>query len=132
MRIRLFERLSGNTNNTDELSDSERMSLSIKNHVIQLLETHQGSALTVPDLGLPDINALHLSPHDAIHNVRREVERVVRTYEPRMSNTSVRYLGDINCPLHLSFSITGDIIVHGRQEKITFNTGVNNRGYRAA
>lgn len=132
MRIRLFERLAGKNNGIEALSDSEKVSLSIKNHVIQLLETRQGSALTVPDLGLPDINALHLSPHDAIQNVKREVERVVRVYEPRIINTSVSYLGDLHCPLHLSFNITGDIIVHGKREQIAFNTNVNSCGYRAA
>ncbi|MDD9179291.1 type VI secretion system baseplate subunit TssE [Aliivibrio finisterrensis] len=119
---RLFERLLTGTTQYNQASTTHAITESIRAHVAQLLSTRQGAALIRPDLGLPDLNMSHMTPHDAILHVKREVERVITCYESRLSNIQVRYLGDIHSPLHLYFDIQGDVILNGQIVPISFTT----------
>lgn len=119
---RLFERLLSGTTQHNQTSTTHAITESIRSHVAQLLSTRQGAALIRPDLGLPDLNISHMTPHDAILHVKREVERVIACYESRLTNIQVRYLGDIHSPLHLYFDIQGDVLLNGQMVPISFTT----------
>jgi type VI secretion system protein len=122
LKQRLFERLlAGNVSMNTSVSVMT-LTESIKNHVTQLLSTRQGDAKIRPDLGLPDLNISHMTPHDAILHIKREVERVISQYETRIINTKVNYLGNINSPIHLYFEINGDILLNNQLTPISFNT----------
>ncbi|AAW85497.1 hypothetical protein VF_1002 [Aliivibrio fischeri ES114] len=117
---RLFERLLSGTTQSNQSVTAQHMTDSIRSHVSQLLSTRQGAALICPDLGLPDLNMSHMSPHDAILHIKREVERVIARYETRIINPQVRYLGDIYNPLRLYFDVSGDVIINGQNTAISF------------
>lgn len=127
MNNRLFDRLSGQFANS-ELTGVEQLCHSISLHLGQLLGTRQGASQTVPDLGLPDLNTQHLSPFDAIHHVRREVEKVVRKYEPRLQHARVEFVGDPNSPLEMRFAVSGQIEVQGQIIQVSFHTNVGQTG----
>ena len=129
---RLFERLlTGITRNNAVVKPSD-ITVSIRSHVSQLLSTRQGDALICPDLGLPDLNMSHMTPHDAIIHVKREVERVIKCYENRLTNIKVNYLGDIYSPLHLYFDVQGDVILNGQSVPISFTTHAKTSGQQSA
>ncbi|MDX1302265.1 type VI secretion system baseplate subunit TssE [Photobacterium sp.] len=130
MRNRLFDRLSGEAEHTRHLSDIDALCLSIKQHISQLIGIRQGSAMTVPQLGLPDLNSQHMSPFDAIQHIRREIERVIHQFEPRLHEASVKYLGDVNNPLNLTFNIEGNVMINGSTDCISFSTHLNNHDRR--
>ncbi|CED71082.1 type VI secretion system baseplate subunit TssE [Aliivibrio wodanis] len=119
---RLFERLLAGTTSHNLASNTQTITDSIHTHVTQLLSIRQGAALIRPDLGLPDLNMSHMTPHDAIMYVKKEVERVITQYETRITNIKVHYLGDIHSPLHLYFDIQGDILLNGQLVSISFTT----------
>lgn len=128
---RLFERLLTGTTQHNIVATSLDITESIRSHVSQLLSTRQGNALICPDLGLPDLNMSHMTPHDAIIHVKREVERVITSYETRISNIKVNYLGDIHSPLHLYFDVQGDVILNGQCTPISFTTHANTSGQKS-
>ena len=119
---RLFERLLSGTTQHNLARTTQPITESIRMHVTQLLSTRQGAALIRPDLGLPDLNVSHMTHHDAILHVKREVERVITRYESRLTNIQVHYLGDVHSPLHLYFDIQGDVILNGQITPISFTT----------
>ncbi len=127
---RLFERLLTGTTQHNLVSTSLEITESIRLHVAQLLSTRQGDALICPDLGLPDLNMSHMTPHDAIIHVKREVERVIHHYEKRITNIKVHYLGDIYSPLHLYFDVQGDMIFNGKYTPISFTTHAQTNGQK--
>lgn len=119
---RLFERLLSGTTQYHQTVTPYHVTESVRLHVSQLLSTRQGAALICPDLGLPDLNMSHMSPHDAILHIKREVERVIARYETRIINPHVRYLGDIYNPLRLYFEVSGDVLINEQRTPISFTT----------
>lgn len=128
---RLFERLLTGTTQHNLVMTSLDITESIRSHVSQLLSTRQGNALICPDLGLPDLNMSHMTPHDAIIHVKREVERVITSYETRISNIKVNYLGDVHSPLHLYFDVQGDVVLNGQCVPISFTTHAKTSGQKS-
>jgi type VI secretion system protein len=128
---RLFERLLTGATQHNLVSTSFDITESIRSHVAQLLSTRQGDALICPDLGLPDLNMSHMTPHDAIIHVKREVKRVIHHYEKRITNIKVNYLGDIHSPLHLYFDVQGDITLNGKCVPISFTTHAQTSGQKS-
>ena len=102
---------------------------SILQHLARLLNTRQGSVVTLPDYGVPDLTNV---PGDSIQEIRQNVEqilqKVVRKYEPRL--TKVRMI--MNQSERNSFSLRFRIeAVLADQEDvpITFETVVSTDGH---
>jgi len=102
----------------------------ISQHVVQILNTRQGSCLTCPDYGLMEVSeVLHDFP-DAIGMVQRSIKNSLQTYEPRLKNVQVRHVK--NEDLHqmvLQFEITGQFVYpDGRKGTFRLATGVDGSG----
>lgn len=80
---------------------------SVADHLAKMLGTRAGSVQTLPDYGLPDLNDMRLSLHDALNRARGEIERFIEAYEPRLSQVQVNPLPRGPDPLALTFRISG-------------------------
>jgi hypothetical protein len=59
---------------------------SVAAHLAKMLSTRAGSVQTLADYGLPDLNDMRLSLHDALSQARRAIENFIEAYEPRLSD----------------------------------------------
>ncbi|MEH6366892.1 MAG: type VI secretion system baseplate subunit TssE, partial [Pseudomonas marincola] len=109
----LFERLSGELDKRNGSSLEASAMASVAAHLGKMLSTRAGSVQTLPDYGLPDLNDMRLSLHDSLKQARREIERFIEAYEPRLSNVHVVALPGGNDRLKLAFNIEGNLAVEG-------------------
>src|SRR5471032_3095282 len=108
----LFERLGGLPG---ERSSDREASVrdSVAAHLGKMLSTRAGSVLALPDYGMPDLNNMNLSLHDALSLARSEIQRFIAAYEPRLTEVSIEAQPNPDKPLQLAFVIEGLLHVEG-------------------
>ncbi|GBL59583.1 type VI secretion system baseplate subunit TssE [Pseudomonas citronellolis] len=124
----LFERLGGEAGQRAGWSREVAAMASVAAHLAKMLSTRAGSVQTLPDYGLPDLNDMRLSLHDALNQARNAIERFIEAYEPRLSNVRVSPLPRERDPLHLAFSIEGVLEVNGLKRPVSFAASLNGSG----
>ncbi|OYD21095.1 type VI secretion system baseplate subunit TssE [Oceanimonas baumannii] len=124
----LFERLTGEHAGRENLPAEDALAASISNHLAKLLSTRAGSVMTQPDYGLPDLNQIHLSVHDAMISTRAHIEDTIRRYEPRLHHPSVRMEANPASPLKMRFHISGNVEVDGSRFPIAFDADLSGGG----
>lgn len=100
-------------------------------HIQQLLSARQGSSLTAPDYGVPDVTELLHEVNEAIAVTQRAVKHSLQTYEPRLKNVQVRHTRTegANGQPAMVFEITGHIVLEdGRKQPLRINTSVDDHG----
>lgn len=102
----LFERLNAAPRERPASRDTS-VQASVADHLAKMLSTRAGSVQTLPDYGLPDLNDMRLSLHDALNRARGAIERFIEAYEPRLSQVQVTALPRGQDPLSLTFRISG-------------------------
>jgi type VI secretion system protein len=110
----LFERLGGVCEKRSK-NRKEATRDSVTAHLSKMLSTRAGSVLALPDYGMPDLNNMNLSLHDALTQGREVIKRFIETYEPRLTNVSLVSAPNEGNPLNLAFSIEGQLDVDGIQ-----------------
>ncbi|MDO7896646.1 type VI secretion system baseplate subunit TssE [Pseudomonas citrulli] len=116
----LFERLAGETRMRSGLGVEACILASVAAHLARMLSVRAGSVRTLADYGLPDLNDMCLSLHDAKNQVRNAIEAFIEAYEPRLDNVCVTCIQDPADPLRLSFSIDGLLDVKGLKRQVSF------------
>ena len=97
-------------------------------HLRDLFNARQGSVATRPDYGMPDMNdLLHQFP-DALGVLRRELTEQIQKFEPRLRAVVVRHEPDPDNPLHVVFSVTAELVMADRAERVVFQTAVQDSG----
>lgn len=124
----LFERLSGEADKRIGWNREACVTASVATHLAKMLSTRAGSVQTLSDYGLPDLNDMRLSLHDALSQARSAIERFIEAYEPRLS--CVRVVSQPRChdQLKLSFSIEGLLDVDGVKRQASFSAHINGGG----
>jgi type VI secretion system protein len=84
----LFETLLGRPL-FDNIHNVPGSAWSIRNHLKMLLNTRRGSIVHLDDYGLPDITEIYQDMPDSLDLLGREIEKVIRKYEPRLENIKV-------------------------------------------
>jgi type VI secretion system protein len=107
----LFERLT-----MGPLAQSIDEDESIRNHLLRLLTTRQGTVMALPDYGLPDLNDLAYSKSELLAKSCRTISNCISRYEPRLTNVIVQIISDSENPLNVAFSISA------RKKTDTFET----------
>lgn len=103
----------------------------VMEHIKQLLSTRQGSSLTAPDYGVPDVTELLHEMSEAIGVTQRAVKHSLQTYEPRLKNVQVRHVRNENSEGQpaMVFEITGHIVLgDGRKQALRIGTTVDEHG----
>ncbi|MCO7574155.1 MULTISPECIES: type VI secretion system baseplate subunit TssE [Pseudomonas] len=124
----LFERLSGEAEQRVGWSREVAAMASVAAHLAKMLSTRAGSVQTLSDYGLPDLNDMRLSLHDALSQAREAIEGFIETYEPRLSNVRVKPLPRDHDPLKLAFSIEGLLEVEGVRRQVSFAARLDGSG----
>lgn len=124
----LFERLGGDTAERVVLDAESAAMASVAAHLSKMLSTRAGSVQTLPDYGLPDLNDMRLSLHDALQQARSAIERFIEAYEPRLNGVRVFALPRGNDPLTLRFGIDGVLDLGQIKRKVTFNAHLGGSG----
>lgn len=109
----LFERLGGEAARRSGLSHEAAVMDSVASHLQRMLGTRAGSVQTRADYGLPDLNNLHLSLHDALSQARAAIEVFIATHEPRLAEVRVMPLPDQRDPLRLAFGVEALLVAAG-------------------
>jgi type VI secretion system protein len=116
----LFERLGGDAGKRVGWSPEDAATASVAAHLAKMLSTRAGSVQTLSDYGLPDLNDMRLSLHDALTKARLAIEVFIETYEPRLSRVQVTALPHDDDQLRLAFRIEGLLQVQGFKRQVTF------------
>ncbi|BAQ73880.1 type VI secretion protein TssE2 [Pseudomonas sp. Os17] len=124
----LFERLGGEAEQRVGWSREVAAMASVAAHLAKMLSTRAGSVQTLSDYGLPDLNDMRLSLHDALSQAREAIEGFIETYEPRLSNVRVKPLPRDHDPLKLAFSIEGLLEVEGVRRQVSFAARLDGSG----
>ena len=124
----LFERLGGEVGQRAGWSREVAAMASVAAHLAKMLSTRAGSVQTLPDYGLPDLNAMRLSLHDSLQQARIAIERFIEAYEPRLSDVRVISLPRDNNPLSLVFAIEGLLEVDGFKRQVSFSARLDGSG----
>lgn len=124
----LFERLGGKARERVGLSREVAVMSSVADHLAKMLSTRAGSVQTLPDYGLPDLNDMRMSLHDALNQARAAIERFIEAYEPRLQDVRVVELPRRHDPLNLSFSIEGTLNIDGTRRQVSFAAHLDGSG----
>ncbi|MEG1628723.1 type VI secretion system baseplate subunit TssE [Pseudomonas sp.] len=124
----LFERLGGEAQKRVGWSREESATASVAAHLSKMLGTRAGSVQTLSDYGLPDLNDMRLSLHDALSQARSAIESFIEAYEPRLSNVRVVPLPRHHDQLRLFFSIEGLLEVNGFKRLVNFTARLDGGG----
>ncbi|MFJ4143275.1 type VI secretion system baseplate subunit TssE [Pseudomonas sp. NPDC089734] len=124
----LFERLSGEADKRAGWSREVSAMSSVAAHLGKMLSTRAGSVQTLSDYGLPDLNDMRLSLHDALSQARQAIEVFIEAYEPRLSNVRVVSLPRDHDQLKLAFNIEGLLEVDGIKRQVSFSARLDGSG----
>ncbi|TDF82469.1 type VI secretion system baseplate subunit TssE [Pseudomonas sp. H9] len=124
----LFERLGGEADKRSGWSHEVCIMASVAAHLGKMLSTRAGSVQTLSDYGLPDLNDMRLSLHDALNQARLAIENFIEAYEPRLSGVRVVSLPREHDPLRLSFTIEGLLEVDGLKRQARFTACLDGSG----
>ena len=124
----LFERLGGDADKRVGWSREVCAMASVAAHLAKMLSTRAGSVQTLPDYGLPDLNDMRLSLHDALQQARMAIERFIEQYEPRLKQVRVISLPREHDPLSLNFAIEGLLQVDGIKRQVSFAAQLDGSG----
>ncbi len=97
-------------------------------HLQRMLNTRQGSSLTVPDYGIVELSELLHDFPDAMGIMQRAIKNSILKYEPRLKNVQVRTVdGDsIDNTVNVYFEITAQLSYpDGQRQAVHFNTAVD-------
>ena len=97
-------------------------------HLHRMLNTRQGSALTVPDYGIVELSELLHEFPDANGLMQRCIKTTIQKFEPRLKNVQVRAIPpseDVS-QLLIYYEITAQLVhPDGERQAIRFNTQVD-------
>ncbi|MEB0206048.1 type VI secretion system baseplate subunit TssE [Pseudomonas sp. CCC3.1] len=124
----LFERLGGEADQRLGWSREASAQASVAAHLAKMLSTRAGSVQTLPDYGLPDLNNMRLSLHDALTQARKAIEEFIERYEPRLSQVQVIFLPNDDDLLRLAFSLQGWLEVEGSKRQVSFTAHLDGGG----
>ncbi|SDA60967.1 type VI secretion system protein [Pseudomonas sp. NFACC15-1] len=124
----LFERLAGDAKKRAGLSREACVVTSVAAHLAKMLSTRAGSVQTLADYGLPDLNDMRLSLHDAGSQARKAIETFINTYEPRLRNVCVVSMPSNANQLRLSLRIDALLDVEGIKRQVSFSACLDGSG----
>ena len=94
----------------------------IRNHLTLLLNAHKGSVEHLPDYGMPDMASFYADYPASLTGLRKAVEELVQTYEPRLLNPQVRLVEADKGEFRISLIISGEIEESEGGTRVTYRT----------
>jgi type VI secretion system protein len=102
----------------------------VRDHLILLLNTRQGSVRQSPDYGMPDVASFYSEYPASISNLRAAVEESIRKYEPRLHNVRVIPDADVQTwEFRVSMVITGEVEEPDGTVRVRYRTTISSSGH---
>ena len=98
---------------------------SIKEKLIQLLNSRSGSSTSSLGYGLDDFNDSTIGTSDMMRTVATHIKKTIENYEPRVQNVRVDFNQSRKSNLELYFQISSTIKVKQRAENVTIDIILN-------
>lgn len=74
----------------ENLTEDQKLSLSIIENLRMILTTRRGSILHLPDFGISDILQIYLASDNPVESLKKEIREVILKYEPRVSEVQIQ------------------------------------------
>ena len=104
----------------------------VRDHLTLLLNSRQGSVPNLPDYGLPDMSSFMSEYPNSLSELRGVLERLLRKYEPRLHNPSVRLVESDATEFKVSFLILGEVETGGDERiRVKYRTTISGTGHAA-
>ncbi|MCQ9090923.1 type VI secretion system baseplate subunit TssE [Vibrio alginolyticus] len=104
---------------------------SIKDNLVNILNTRVGSAQSAPSLGLIDFNDASLDTLDLALRIKQSIHVCIEQFEPRLSAVSIMSHTDEGNPLTLRFMIEAQLNSDALHESVRFQLMLDsNHQYR--
>ena len=129
---RLLERLRAIDQHPEWRGESDpKMAIaSVLKHLGHILNTHQGSALTAPDLGMPDFTSISGSlSADSLPEMAETITQVIARYEPRLTGVRVDFEAHPDKSAMIAFKLTAKVRVDNREMPVIFETMLDSDGH---
>lgn len=74
----------------ENLTEDQKLSLSIIENLRMILTTRRGSILHLPDFGISDILQIYLASDNPVESLKKEIKDVILKYEPRIGEVQIQ------------------------------------------
>ncbi len=92
------------------VADNNSIHHSIHSHLVELLNTRQGSLPHLPDYGLPDFLSAYHNFNYHQHQFAQMIKHTIERYEPRLTNVVITFDENQSSHYLLQLQITANII----------------------
>lgn len=121
----LFERIQSdkvmlNNSNLREFIQS------IKNNLLNILNSHPGACQSALELGITDLNDATIGTIDISIRIKSVIEQCILNFEPRITNVLVESLINEDEPLRLRFRIKASLAIDYIDRPVVFNLHLDN------
>ena len=104
----------------------------VRIHLVEMLNTRRGSVAHLPDFGVPDMSSFYSDYPASTAELRRVLQELVETYEPRLLHPEVRLLETGKSEFRVSFLITGELEEEdGDTTWVKYRTTISGNGQAA-
>jgi type VI secretion system protein len=94
----------------------------ILSHLRGMCGTRQGSMLTRPDFGIPDVTEMLHNFPEAIAMMQRALKHTIEAYEPRLTNVRVTFVQPDVTELVVRFEIAAQVVTDTGKAPMKFET----------
>jgi type VI secretion system protein len=100
---------------------------SIRQHLQVMLNTRHGGSQTVPDYGTSDLSDFYTG-YESIDTLRREIQRSIERYEPRLADVQVSFAPREDDPHRIYFEIVASVVSEDDEAPAVFRTVLEGSG----
>jgi type VI secretion system protein len=127
-RRTLLERLEAPQAGVRALPGSlEEVVGSVRHHLQVMLNSRHGASHTAPDYGTSDFSDF-FAGYDSIDILRREIQRSIEKYEPRLADVHVTFAPREDDPYRIYFEIVASVVSEDDEAPAVFRTVLEGSG----
>ncbi|MBF0231475.1 MAG: type VI secretion system baseplate subunit TssE [Desulfamplus sp.] len=109
-------------------NDIDGETLSIRNNLLVILNTRQGTLPHLADYGLPDISDAYSNLSDYKEILRQAITQCIRLYEPRLTDVKVSEVKSEEYEFHVTYRIEAVIASLSGKSPVKFKSQVKSDG----
>ena len=100
---------------------------SIRRHLQVMFNSRHGASHTAPDFGTSDF-ADFFAGYESIDSLRREIQRSIEKYEPRLADVQVTFAPREDDPYRIYFEIVASVVSEDDEAPAVFRTVLEGTG----
>ena len=129
LKYAFLEHIGGRSALNPDLEPPASLAEAVREHLLLLLNTRQGSISHLPEYGMPDLSDYYKGFPDSLVQLADALKGSIAKYEPRISDLKVVLASTSHTGFEAIFSINGILWGDsGEPEKVEFKTTVKGDG----